>query len=231
MRLAFLSALALVMVSPLAAAPAQRPATAQKDWTRIVAMTPDGGFRMGNPNARAKLVEYGSYTCPHCADFAKTSVPALISTYVKSGKASYEYRNFVLNGVDASVTVLARCAGPRGFFPFTESIFATQREWIGKIGDMTQQERDRIKALPKEQQVGQLAEAAGLLALAARAGVSRPKALQCLADDAGYVRIDGMNKAGAALGVKGTPTIFLNGAIVEAHGWPELEPLIQRAAG
>ena len=37
------------------------------DWTTVVSATPEGGFVMGNPNAKVKLVEYGSMTCPHCA--------------------------------------------------------------------------------------------------------------------------------------------------------------------
>ena len=33
------------------------------------AKTPEGGFVMGNPNAKVKLIEFGSLTCPHCAEF------------------------------------------------------------------------------------------------------------------------------------------------------------------
>ena len=39
------------------------------DWSEMVSETPEGGFVMGNPNAPVKLVEYGSMTCPHCAEF------------------------------------------------------------------------------------------------------------------------------------------------------------------
>ena len=38
-----------------AAAPARHAAPAARDWSRVVVMTPDGGFRMGNPAARVKL--------------------------------------------------------------------------------------------------------------------------------------------------------------------------------
>lgn len=223
--------LAAVLALPLAAAPAQQASVAQRDWTRNVAMTPEGGFRMGNPDARVKLVEYGSLTCSHCADFAKTGMSPLTSNYVKSGKVSLEYRNFVLNGIDAVAVLLARCAGPRGFFPLVESLFASQEQWMGKIGGMSQAQRDRIMALPQAEQLGEIAETGGLIALAARAGVTQQKAKQCLADKAGQDRLGQMNKAAADLGVKGTPTFFLNGAKVEAHDWSALEPLIRGAAG
>ena len=65
------------------------------DWTKMVTQTPEGGFLMGNPQADVKLIEYGSMTCPHCAEFAEKDAPALIDKYVKSGRVSFEYRNFV----------------------------------------------------------------------------------------------------------------------------------------
>ena len=51
-----------------AAVPHAAPAAV--DWVDHVVATPDGGFLMGNPAARVKVVEYGSRTCPHCARFA-----------------------------------------------------------------------------------------------------------------------------------------------------------------
>ena len=68
---------------------------------------------MGNPDAPVKLVEYGSLTCPHCADFAAAGDASRWSrNYVRSGRVSFEYRNFVLNGIDVAATLLARCAAP-----------------------------------------------------------------------------------------------------------------------
>ena len=41
-------------------------APAGTKWSETIAASPDGYFVMGNPNAKVKLVEYGSYTCSHC---------------------------------------------------------------------------------------------------------------------------------------------------------------------
>ena len=82
--------------------PPPRPARSSRspppnngDWTTIVAQTPEGGFLMGNPNAKVKLVEFGSMTCPHCAEFDETACKPLIDNYVKTGLVSCEFRNFV----------------------------------------------------------------------------------------------------------------------------------------
>ena len=48
-------------------------AAAQQDWAKQVVVTPEGGYRMGNPDAAVKVVEYGSLTCPHCADFINSA--------------------------------------------------------------------------------------------------------------------------------------------------------------
>ena len=55
--------LALLALALPAAASAQRPA--QRDWTQVVTGTPEGGFRMGNPAAPVRVVEFLSLTCPH----------------------------------------------------------------------------------------------------------------------------------------------------------------------
>ena len=92
---------------------------------------------MGNPAAKVKLVEYGSLTCGHCATFAKAGMAPLVGTYVRSGKVSYEYRNFVLNGLDVAATLVARCGGPGRFFPVADTLYATQDQWMGRVSDLT----------------------------------------------------------------------------------------------
>src|SRR6185312_11028676 len=42
-------------------------APAGQMWSDVVSATPDGGMRMGNPNAPIKVIEYGALSCPHCA--------------------------------------------------------------------------------------------------------------------------------------------------------------------
>jgi protein-disulfide isomerase len=225
-----LGAAVAALLAPLSAAPAQKAAAAPRDWTRTVVVTPEGGFRMGNPNAKVKLIEYGSMTCPHCAEFAQ-GAKGPIAAHVRSGRVSFEFRNFVLNGVDVTATLLARCAGPANFFRLTDSLFTTQSQWVGKIGGLSEAEKDKLKSLTSGQRLGRLADIGGLTQIAARAGVAPQRGKQCLADDAGLARLGQMAEAATALGVQGTPTFFVNGSIVHAHSWAELEPAIRSAGG
>ncbi|MFL6763858.1 MAG: thioredoxin domain-containing protein, partial [Sphingomicrobium sp.] len=89
-------AVGLTLLSLIGSAPVQaRKPAVRVDWTRAVAATPEGGFRMGNPAAPVKLVEYGSLACPHCRHFEATGYKPLIQNYVRTGRVSYEFRNFL----------------------------------------------------------------------------------------------------------------------------------------
>src|SRR3546814_11139193 len=59
-----------------------------KDWTKVVVATTEGGVRMGNPDAPVKLIEFASFTCPHCREFNAAAEDVLTSKYVASGKVS-----------------------------------------------------------------------------------------------------------------------------------------------
>jgi len=82
-------------------------AVAGKSWLEEMAATPEGGFRLGNPDAKVKLVEYASLTCPHCRDFKDESDAELRAKYLATGKVSYEYRNMLLNTPDMAASILA----------------------------------------------------------------------------------------------------------------------------
>ena len=48
-------------------------------WTDVVNESSAGGFVMGNPNAKVKVLEIGSLSCPHCQKFEEEGAPTLIS--------------------------------------------------------------------------------------------------------------------------------------------------------
>ena len=230
-RLVLAALAAAALAFPVATAPAQPRAAAQRDWTQVVAATPEGGFRMGNPEARVKVVEYLSLTCPHCATFSRESAPTLIRGYVRRGRVSLELRNFVLNGVDLTATILARCGGAARFFPIAERLFATQEQWVGRLKAISQAQRDQLGALTPSARLARFAEIGGLTTLVAQHGVTADEGRRCLADPASMTRLGEMFQAAEGLGVNGTPAFLINGARVEARDWGSLEPLIRQAGG
>ena len=112
------------------------------DWSTVVSATPAGGFVMGNPDAKLKLIEYGSLTCPHCRAFDEEGVTPLIDNYVKTGKVSYEFRNYVRDAFDMSASLIARCNGPKGFFQLTRALYKDQPNWVAKVQAAPQDQLD-----------------------------------------------------------------------------------------
>lgn len=230
MKTALVLLAAFAAAAPAAAAPAHRAAAhraVQRDWTHFVVATPQGGFRMGNPAARVKLVEYGSLTCPHCRMFNVTGVKALEQRYVRTGKVSYEFRSFILNGPDIAVSLLARCAGAAGFFPMSDAVYAAQPQWVAKLTGLSAAQKAELQSMSDAQRMIRIAQVAGLGQLAARFGVSPARARQCLSNPAGARRLAEMAEAAGKAGVGSTPTFFVNGRHVEAETWETLEPLLK----
>ena len=102
-------------------APRRRQAGARRPKVgtgrRSSARRPKAGFVMGNPDAKLKLIEYGSLTCPHCREFDEKGVPALIDNYVKTGQVSWEFRNYVRDAFDLTAALVARCNGAKQLLP------------------------------------------------------------------------------------------------------------------
>jgi len=227
-----------VGTQPAAAATSKAAhATRGKDWSLVVSPTPEGGFVMGNPSAKVKLVEYGSLTCPHCAHFDEDAVPALIGTYVKSGKVSWEYRNYVRDAFDVSATVITRCGGAKSFFPLTRAMFKDQRNWEKKIAAASQDGLNKAQAMPPSQEFLALAKIAGFQQWAAAHGVPIKKSNQCLTDEKAIERIMQMaaDTTSQFPNFQGTPSFVINGTLVEfgqitaAEVWPTLESRIKSA--
>ena len=207
---------------------------ANGDWSEIVAATPEGGFVMGNPNAGVKLVEYGSYTCGHCASFAEEGVQTLIDKYVKTGQVSYEYRNYVRDPYDLAAALVVRCNGTKSFFPLTDALFKGQKDWMGKLQTIPAEQQQALGGLGPDKQFLEIAKLAGFQQWAAMRGVPSAKSTTCLTNEAEVNRLVEMNSDATTKfpNFQGTPTFIMNGELVEqTANWATLEPKLKAAVG
>jgi protein-disulfide isomerase len=211
------------------AAPRRATAPARVDWTHEVVATPQGGFRMGNPNARVKLVEYGSITCPHCALFSAEGSRALRDTYVKSGRVSWEYRPFMIFPTDPGIFMLLRCQGRARFFPTAQRLYAEQPIWTQRIQSLPVERARQIDAMNPRDKLVALVQAGGTAAYFGGMSPARVKA--CLSDQRNLNTLVAITERAGKDGVTGTPAFFINGKRVAAPGWEALEPLLKAAGG
>jgi protein-disulfide isomerase len=201
------------------------------DWTQIVARTPEGGYRMGNPDAPVKLVEYGSITCPHCAHFSETSAP-LRERYVHSGQVSYEFRPFLIHPQDPAVFMLLECSAPSAFFLLSDQLFSTQEQWLGRIETAPQDQLQQLSSLPPQQQGPGLIRLMGLDQFFSQRGMPPARLASCLADNQALQQIGAVTqRASTQESVNQTPTFILNGTKLDESDWPGVEARIRTAMG
>ena len=229
MRRLLLACAALAAIAapalPAAEAAAQQRRPAAVDWTRVAARTPEGGFRMGNPDARLKVVEYVSLTCGHCAEFAHEGAAGLMAA-VRTGQVSIEYRNYVRDGLDISAAMLSRCASPVNYFAMTHALLGAQATWTGRTRNVPEAQRREISALPPLQIAQRLVPLLGLDAVGQRYGITPALRQRCMTQ-AGINQLEQMRTTADAMGVQGTPTFFINGVMQNVNTWAGIEPLLR----
>ena len=145
---------------------------------------------LGKADAPVTIYEYASMTCSHCANFHATVLPKLKEKYIDTGKAKLVFREFPLDNLAAAASMLARCAGGEKTNELIKDLFAKQNDWAFVQGSP-------VPALFK------IAEAHGF---------TKESFDKCLTDQKLLDGITAMrDRANKALGVRSTPTFFING--------------------
>lgn len=203
---------------------------AGKAWTDVVEKV-DLGYRMGNPDAPVKLVEYGARSCPTCGLFGQTATRPLEEKYVATGKVSYEFHDFLVHGAsDLPGALLGVCGGDATFFPLLEGMYQDQNNYLDKLQKMTPADQERLKTANPTQGVTILAEVGGMIDFVKQRGIPEAKARQCLGDQK---RLEALAKSTDELGkngrVTGTPTFYINDEKVDGADWATVEAALKAA--
>lgn len=202
-------------------------------WADVVNATSAGGYMMGNPNAKVKLLEIGSLSCPHCQKFEEEGAPNLIAKYVKSGTVSWEFRPYIIHGpIDMAANLIATCNGVKSFFPLSMALYKDQPSWLGKVEATPQDKLSQIQNLPTNQVFVAMANILGLPDWAAARGVPQAKSNQCLSDQKAIDRqvqiTTDVNSQYPDF--SGTPSFVINGKMLaNTASWDKLEPQLQDA--
>lgn len=209
---------------PASSLPPSQPS--RSNWPATIARTPRGHL-IGNPEAGTKLIEFISYTCPHCADFAARGEPALELAVLAPGKVSLEVRPVIRNGIDLAVTLLAQCGDPAGFKSRHTALMLGQAEWLGKARNAPASQQ-QIWLRGDKAGRANAAAALGLTAMLARRGQSQAELDACLADDAAALALVDNGRADKnETGIASTPSFALDGKLLEGvHNWEALYPVL-----
>ncbi len=111
------------------------PASAQESVANDAADTStalDGITEMvlGDENAPITIVEYASYTCPHCASFHAGAFKDIKENYIDTGKVKFVYREVYFDRYGLWGSMIARCGdNSQRFFGISDLLYTKQREW------------------------------------------------------------------------------------------------------
>jgi protein-disulfide isomerase len=174
------------------------PATAQID---VKDMT------LGQDAAPVTMIEYASFTCPHCADFHATVFDNLKKDYIDTGKVKFVAREVYFDRYGLWATMIARCGGDMRYFGISDILYDTQREWAATD--------DPNVAVANLKKIGRTA------------GMDDAQMDVCLKDGAmAQALVDRNEVQMKEFDVKGTPTIIINGTSHSNMTYTDLKVII-----
>lgn len=152
----------------------------------------DQAVLLGDAEAPVTIVEFSDYQCPFCARHFQETWPQLKAEFVDTGRVRYTFKDYPLTDIHPQAPKAheaARCAGEQGgYWAMHDRLFAAQPEWAGRSDHVA-----IFKRYAAELELG-----AGAFDACLDSGRW-----------AGAVNAD--LSEGAGLGVRGTPTFFING--------------------
>ena len=157
------------------------------------------------PGTPTVLTEFGDFQCIHCARLALGPIRAIHHDLVLTGNLRFEYRHYPFLGPESLLAAEAsECARDQDRFI----------EYHDAVYQLTLQ---RTQALDPDN----LARAAG------QAGLDLPQFEQCAQARTHQDKVQQDKTDGRDLGVRATPTLFLDGAPLRWRDYPDLRSQIQ----
>lgn len=154
-----------------------------------------GDVVLGSEDAKVTVIEYASFTCPHCGNFHRETWPQFKAAYVDTGKVRFILREVYFDRFGLWASMTARCAGPNGFYPIVDQFLKKQDVWYTPYYNTAP---DQIGA--EIQKIGRLN------------GLSNEQLGACLSDqDYAKALIEAYQTNRDADEVQSTPTFIING--------------------
>lgn len=171
-------------------------------------------MQLGNADAPVTVIEYASYTCPHCASFHNDAYKQLKADYIDTGKINFIYREVYFDRYGLWASAIARCAGPEKFFGISSMLYGGQSEWTKAGGGDPNAIVDALR------KIGRLA------------GLEKDAIEACLQDgDKLRTLVAWYQENAEADGIRSTPSFVINGTTYNNMKFSEMAQIIDEAAG
>ncbi len=185
---------------------ADTDAAAEDGSTGIAEMT------LGAEDAPVEIIEYASFTCPHCASFHTGPYKQLKEDYIDTGKVKFIFREVYFDKFGLWASAIARCGGEEKFFGITDLMFKSQKDWA-RAGS----ELEIVEELRK---IGRLS------------GMQSEKIESCLQDADKLRALVGWYQQNAEEhGIEATPSFVINGEMHRNMSYEAMAELIDAELG
>lgn len=204
----------MALAAMMAAAPAFAQENAAAAAEGEAPATPVGvkDFAIGQADAPIKMIEYASFTCPHCANFHATVYKQLKTEYIDTGKVHFTFREVYFDRYGLWAALVARCGGDMKYFGIADMLFNQQGDWAAQS--------DPTQVVSKLRTIG------------LSAGLTNEQLDACLADAA---QVEAMVKHFEtnmeADQVTGTPTLMIDGEKHPNMSYADLKTLLDKKLG
>ena len=117
---------------------------------------------LGKDSAPVTIIEYASFTCPHCAHFATEILPQVKKRLLDTGKAKLIYRDFPLDQFALKAAMMSHCVSPIKYYNMVEVIFSNQDRWtkakdplesLAQLGSLAGMDADDFKSCTENKEL------------------------------------------------------------------------------
>ena len=86
---------------------------------------------LGNPDAKVTVIEYASFTCPHCASFHADGFKQLKADFIDTDLIHFVHREVYFDRYGLWAGITARCGdnAESRYFGIIDMIYAQQSDW------------------------------------------------------------------------------------------------------
>ncbi len=166
----------------------------------------------GAADAPVEIIEYASYTCPHCANFHTGPYKQLKKEFIDTGKVKFIYREVYFDRYGLWASLVSRCGGLEKFFGITDLIYEGQSEWSRAGGP--------AEIVDELRKIGRLA------------GIGNDELEACLQDGTRAQTLVAWYQENAERdGITATPSFVVNGKKVSNQSYEEFKQLIEDELG
>ena len=178
----------------------------EADLSLVIEMT------LGNADAPVEVIEYASFTCPHCANFHADVFGKLKADYIDTGKIHFVHREVYFDRYGLWAGMVARCGGENRYFGIADLIYETQHDWIAH--DDPGATADNLRRIGRT------------------AGLSNEELDVCLADnDLAQALVASYQRNAQRDGVRSTPSFVIDGRLYSNMGYAEFSDILNEKLG